>query len=157
MERGFFVRVLGWMSCSCVFASTAVAQLESPAKAPVEGLWVNEEGDGAIDVKIGSDGKLYGVGAFVPGQPRVERLDTENPDPKKRARSLSGARIMWGFVADNKERTKWTDGSIYDPGNGKTYACKLRLEDGALHIRGYVGISLFGRTTVWQRAKTARK
>lgn len=135
-----------------VFVSLPSVAL-SASKAPVEGLWINEEGDGAIDVRVGKDGKLFGVGAAVPGQPVVKRLDVNNPDPKKRSRSLAGAKILWGFEADNDERTKWSDGYIYDPANGKTYSCKMKLEDGELSIRGYVGISLFGRTTVWTRAK----
>jgi uncharacterized protein (DUF2147 family) len=47
----------------------------------------------------------------------------------------------------------WDDGKIYDPYSGKTYSSTLKLKDDKLNIRGYIGVSLFGRTTVWQRIK----
>ena len=37
------------------------------------------------------------------------------------------------------------------PDNGKTYSCKIKLVDNELKVRGYIGISLFGRTTVWAK------
>jgi len=40
---------------------------------------------------------------------------------------------------------------IYDPKNGKTYSCKMTYKGKTLDIRGYIGISLLGRTTVWER------
>ncbi len=124
-------------------ASTAVA-------APgVVGRWRNEAGDAVIAVSVAPDGTLVGVGAAGGDDP--DRRDVNNPDPKLKGRKLLGARILWGFKPDNEEKTKWVDGQIYDPDNGKTYSCKLRLEEGKLFIRGYVGISWFGRTTVWTR------
>jgi hypothetical protein len=47
--------------------------------------------------------------------------------------------------------TSWSQGKIYDPKNGKTYSCKMTLEGNELKVRGYVGFSLLGRTTVWTR------
>lgn len=139
-----------------VAAICAATSLAEAGRAPVEGVWINEEGDGAIRIEVGKDGKLIGYGAPVPGKNLTDRLDVNNPDPKKRSRSLTGAKILWDFEADNEERTKWVDGSIYDPGNGKTYSCKMELDGKELRIRGYVGISLFGRTAVWTRARKAK-
>ena len=46
----------------------------------------------------------------------------------------------------------WAKGTIYDPEDGKTYKCKMTLTDPkTLGVRGYIGISLIGRTTVWTR------
>ncbi len=57
---------------------------------------------------------------------------------------------MTGFAANGEG--KWTGGRIYDPNNGKTYKCTLELaNDGTLKVRGYVGISWFGRTETWTR------
>jgi hypothetical protein len=49
--------------------------------------------------------------------------------------------------------TQWSGGEILDPKNGKTYSCKAELiEDGKkLKMRGFIGISLLGRTQVWER------
>ena len=56
--------------------------------------------------------------------------------------------ILKGFEADGNT---YDDGTIYDPQNGKTYDCKITYKGKTLAIRGYIGISLFGRTTVWER------
>ena len=47
----------------------------------------------------------------------------------------------------------WEDGTIYDPMSGKTYDCTMKIKDGgkSLDIRGYIGVSLFGRTSTWTR------
>ena len=60
-----------------------------------------------------------------------------------------GLQILSGFryAGDGT----WEAGKIYDPKNGKTYSCKMRLDGENLKIRGFIGISLFGRTTVWSR------
>ena len=44
---------------------------------------------------------------------------------------------------------EWTNGTIYDPTNGKTYSCVIKYRNGKLDLRGYIGISLIGRTQTW--------
>ncbi len=48
---------------------------------------------------------------------------------------------------------EWADGNILDPENGKVYKAKMSLdEDGKkLNVRGFIGISLLGRTQTWVR------
>ena len=48
---------------------------------------------------------------------------------------------------------EYQDGDILDPENGSVYRCKLRLEDGGrkLRVRGFLGVSLFVRSQVWER------
>lgn len=59
---------------------------------------------------------------------------------------------MWGV---KKQGIIWDGGSILDPQNGKTYNVKLTLADDGkkLEVRGYMGVSLLGRTQTWQREK----
>jgi uncharacterized protein (DUF2147 family) len=58
-----------------------------------------------------------------------------------------------GAVLASKGKDKWAGGQCYDPDKGKTYKCKLRMIDTSrLELRGYVGISLLGRTAVLVRA-----
>jgi uncharacterized protein (DUF2147 family) len=58
--------------------------------------------------------------------------------------------MMSHFTYDGKNH--WGGGRIYDPETGKTYRCKLTLDsDHKLEVRGYIGISLLGRTMVWTR------
>ncbi|HEX8697910.1 MAG TPA: DUF2147 domain-containing protein, partial [Myxococcaceae bacterium] len=56
-----------------------------------------------------------------------------------------------------KDDDEWTGGTILDPGNGKTYKCKIAVEAGGkkLKVRGYIGMSLLGRTQHWVRAEPA--
>jgi len=66
-----------------------------------------------------------------------------------RNRPIIGLKILSGFEKEGDN--KYVDGTIYDPKNGKTYSCKMTYKGKTLDIRGYIGISLLGRTTVWER------
>lgn len=79
------------------------------------------------------------------GKPKVDR---NNPDPSLRARPIIGLQILRSFTYDGGG--VWSGGTIYDPKKGKTYRCKITLRpDGTLFVRGYIGFSWLGRTTVW--------
>lgn len=76
--------------------------------------------------------------------------DEKNPDPDLRSRNVVGLVILQNF-SYNGDGT-WKEGTIYDPREGKTYDCKMTLKDANnLSIRGYVGVSLFGRSETWSR------
>lgn len=81
------------------------------------------------------------------------KTDDKNPDEQLRNRKIEGLEIMTGFEYDGDY--EWEDGEIYDPKSGNTYSCLMELsEDGQqLEVRGYIGLSLFGRTEVWTRAE----
>ena len=80
------------------------------------------------------------------------RTDGNNPDPALRSRPLIGLDLIAGFAREGDN--EWTGGTIYDPRNGKTYKCRMSLqEDGSLKVRGYVAIPLFGRTVIWTRTE----
>ncbi len=81
------------------------------------------------------------------GQPKV---DKNNPDPDLRTRPLLGLQLLEGFIYSGGN--VWKGGRIYDPNNGKLYKCKITLADpNRLEVRGYIGISWFGRTVIWTR------
>jgi uncharacterized protein (DUF2147 family) len=54
-----------------------------------------------------------------------------------------------------KDGDEYTGGTVTDPNNGKTYKCKIEVADGGekLKVRGFIGVSLLGRTQIWHRAK----
>jgi uncharacterized protein (DUF2147 family) len=68
----------------------------------------------------------------------------------RKNKSVIGMKIMWGLKPKGSE---WSGGEILDPKNGKIYRCKMSLsEDGnKLNVRGYIGVSLIGRTQTWVR------
>ncbi len=62
---------------------------------------------------------------------------------------ILGMVILKGLKQDGKE---WNNGKILDPKNGKYYKCYITLVNATkLKLRGYVGISLLGRTEYWYR------
>jgi len=83
------------------------------------------------------------------GKPRVDR---ENPDASKRGNPLLGMVMVWGFTYSGDNL--WENGFIYDPRDGKTYKCKMTLKKkDVLDVRGFIGVSLFGKTNTWTRVK----
>ncbi len=78
------------------------------------------------------------------------RKDENNPDKSLRQRSLLGIDLLTNFVFDDGV---YKDGKVYDPDNGKTYSCKLTKEGNNLKVRGYIGLSVFGRTEIFERVK----
>jgi uncharacterized protein (DUF2147 family) len=120
-------------------------------KDDILGYWLSENKDGVVLVKK-EDGDYKGYLVwikFLATGEKKEVLDDKNPDKKMKKRSLWGIRLFEGFKFDGE----WTGGQIYDPDSGKTYKCKMSLEEDkkTLNLRGYVGIPLFGRTSHWTR------
>ncbi|MBI5505005.1 MAG: DUF2147 domain-containing protein [Deltaproteobacteria bacterium] len=77
--------------------------------------------------------------------------DAHNPDASARKRPVEGLDIVGGLKPSD-EPGVWSGGWIYDPGSGRTYSCTLsQLSPERLDLRGYLGISLLGRTTTWWR------
>jgi uncharacterized protein (DUF2147 family) len=125
----------------------------------ITGIWTTAENKAKIEIfKCGSNycGKIIELKEAtysaddkkgMAGQPKVDR---ENPDQKLRTRPIVGMQMLDGFsyAGDNR----WEGGTIYDPKNGKTYKCKITLaEPNQLKVRGFIGISLIGRTETWTR------
>jgi uncharacterized protein (DUF2147 family) len=122
------------------------------------GVWMNEDKD--AHVEIYKDGDLYnGKIVWLKDPIREEtgkpKLDKENEDESLRTRPVMGLLLLKDFVFDGDD--EWEDGEIYDPKNGKTYSCYMEFEDeddmNTLKIRGFIGISLLGRTTYWTKVK----
>ena len=155
----------------CLAAFVVVVFSVVPALAgdgdAILGLWATDpEGSGGqAHIEITKvDGKYAGEIVWLEeplyleddtdgeyGEPKV---DTNNPDPALQSRPIMGLQLMHGFIYDGKGT--WKKGTIYDPDNGKTYKCKLRLGDGGeLRVRGYIGFSLIGRTSEWTRVENA--
>lgn len=116
----------------------------------IEGRWLTQERDGWVRITRLADGLEGRIAGSPPGSPNRRKLDELNPDPALRHRELDGLKILTGFEYDGSGR--WENGTIYDPNTGKTYNCTVTLLDAdTLRIRGYVGVSLFGRSETWTR------
>lgn len=134
---------------SCLLANLSIAQSNPDA---LLGVWKNGEGTGMVQIYKKGE-KYYGriVWLKTPNNPDgTPRMDINNPDEKLRNRPLKGLENLREFVA--KGDNTWEEGRIYDPKNGNDYACEMKLVDeNTLEVRGYIGVSLFGRTDVWKR------
>lgn len=119
------------------------------------GTWVTDEGKALVSIQ--KCGETIYCGTIIwlkePTHPdgSVKR-DDENPDATRRDRRILGLEILSGFKYGGN--SVWTGGKIYDPENGKTYSCKMTLKGNKLKVRGYIGFSLLGRTTTWERSQT---
>ncbi len=76
--------------------------------------------------------------------------DTKNPKPELRTRDVIGIVFLRNFKFNNEQ---YQDGEIYDPLSGKTYSCKMWLENQNLKVRGFIGFSVLGRTEIFERIK----
>jgi len=124
--------------------------LASAQADKIEGVWLNEEKDAKIQIYKAKDGRFYGKIIWLrdPLKNGKPKTDEKNPKDNLKNLPLVDLVILRGFEADGNT---YDDGTIYDPQNGKTYDCKITYKGKTLAIRGYIGISLFGRTTVWER------
>ncbi|WP_205685662.1 DUF2147 domain-containing protein [Flavipsychrobacter stenotrophus] len=120
-------------------------------KDKIEGLWYNEEKTAKVEIYKATDGKFWGKIVWLkePLRNGVPKMDDKNPKDALKKVPLLGIVLLKHFKIDDKET--YNDGEIYDPKNGKTYSCKITYKGDKLDVRGYVGISLIGRTTVWER------
>jgi uncharacterized protein (DUF2147 family) len=137
------------LTCITLFNITAKAQKET-----VEGFWLNQEKEAKIEIYKAKDGKFYGKIVWLkePNRDGKPKTDINNPKKELRSQPIIGLLILKSFVKDSDK--EYEDGTIYDPKNGKSYSCDITVKsNNELAIRGYVGISLMGRTTTWTRTQ----
>lgn len=122
------------------------------------GVW--EVGSGKARVKVTKYGDKYGgkiVWLKEPTYPDgTKKVDKNNPDETKRTTPLLGYNNLLGF--SYKGKSEYDGGTIYDPENGSVYNCNISLkDDNTMEVRGYIGVSLFGRTDTWKRVTVKAK
>lgn len=133
----------------CIGLFSFAQQTKSDA---IVGNWYNQEKDAVIEIYKANDaysGKIIWmeIANDENGNPKVDNL---NPDEKLQSRPRMGLDIMNGF--NLSEGKVWDDGEIYDPKSGKTYSGTITLQgENTLDLRGYFGLPIFGRTSVWTR------
>jgi uncharacterized protein (DUF2147 family) len=124
------------------------------------GYWLSENKDAQIEIVKNGD-KYFGKIIWLEEpyeEDGSEKRDDENPDEKLRDRKIMGLPLLNDFVFD-KDDSEWDDGTIYDPESGSTYNAYMWFKDGdkdKLNLRGYIGLSIIGRTSVWTRESGKR-
>ncbi len=124
-------------------------ELQTPA-----GLWRtfdDHTGKERGTVRIWDEqGVLFGVIVSSRDPADASKLCVSCRDDRAN-KPVIGLNIIRGL---RKDGAQWSGGEILDPETGTVYRCSMHLEDGgrALVVRGYVGISLLGRSQTWVRA-----
>jgi uncharacterized protein (DUF2147 family) len=119
----------------------------------IVGVWKTGEGNAMVRIYKNGDkyqGKVVWLKEPVDPETSKPKQDKNHPDEAKRTRPVLGMVNIWGFSF--KENNLWDDGNIYDPKNGSTYSCTIKMiNPNTLEVRGYIGVSIIGRTDNWTR------
>jgi uncharacterized protein (DUF2147 family) len=127
--------------------------LHASINPDIVGVWKDGQGKGQVQI-YKHNGKYYGKIIWlknpkdVNGKPKVDR---KNPDVTLRNKPVMGLVMLKDFKYDDEE---WSGGRIYNPSDGKEYKAYMKLKDrNTLAVRGYIGISLLGKTDTWIRVR----
>lgn len=121
------------------------------ARDNVNGLWLTENGRAVVELAPCGN-SLCGALHWL--HPEARQYDYKNSNAELRTTPLCGLKILWGFQPDGP--VAWKDGTIYKADDGDIYNAQLSLrDDGKLHLRGYVGVPMFGKTQTWTRVDAA--
>ncbi|PIQ24492.1 DUF2147 domain-containing protein [bacterium (Candidatus Blackallbacteria) CG17_big_fil_post_rev_8_21_14_2_50_48_46] len=115
------------------------------------GVWVTVNGKSHVEISK-ANGHYAGKIIWLkePLRNGKPKMDDKNPEASLRSKALIGLMILQGFVFKNGE---WVDGKIYNPEDGKTYSCQIKLQNAkSLEVRGFVmGMPAFGKSQIWTR------
>jgi uncharacterized protein (DUF2147 family) len=146
-----FLRISVLALFSALLAFSASSQELSQKLQNAIGHWQVMNNDGTLGGQVDTylvNGKLFGkVTKLKPSRKPDDICDLCSGELKNKP--MLGMVIMRDMqpVGDD-----WASGFILDPDNGKEYHSKLwAVDKDHLSMRGYVGISLFGRTSNWVR------
>ena len=145
------------LAVACLLAGAAFAaagQATSPA-----GVWRTVDDGTKKDKSLVRIVETNGVYSG-----RVEKfLDPESPkdavckdcSDERKDKPILGMTIIRNMKQSTDDKAVYEGGDILDPNNGKVYKSKMKLIDGGskLEVRGFIGISLLGRTQTWIRTE----
>ena len=150
IRRNILIALVALFTMSFV-STTSNAPAEDADR--VLGVWMESTGKAKVKIsKIGSKyfGKIVWLKEPTDPETKAPKTDKNNPNTELQGVKLKGLRIFKDFVYAGDDL--WNQGTIYDSRKGKTYDCKITMKDiNTLEIRGFVGISLIGRSDIWTR------
>jgi uncharacterized protein (DUF2147 family) len=134
-----------------VVVHAACAQELSPKLESAVGHWQVVNSNGTLGGKVETyleNGKLFGkVTEVRPGRTPHDLCDKCQGEAGKQL--ILEMVILRNFRPDGDD---WVEGTVLDPENGKEYKGKIwAVGKDELHMRGFIGISLLGRTATWKR------
>ncbi|WP_431610914.1 DUF2147 domain-containing protein [Chryseobacterium sp. 'Rf worker isolate 10'] len=128
----------------CLFSVITFAQIEGKWKTIDD---KTKQPRSIVEIFKKTDGKYYG---------KISQLLAKANNPNcvackddRKGKPIIGLEIIRGLSKDGDE---FTGGTITDPESGKSYKCTITRSGDKLNVRGYLGLSLLGRTQVWEKA-----
>lgn len=134
-------------------ASVSFAQLHTDK---IIGVWESEASDPKLKFeffKSGSQyfGKLLFASSMFEEDGKTIKKDFKNPDKSLQSRSRYGIINVTNLTFEDGE---YTGGELYNPETGSTYSLKVKLKsETEMEFRGYMGISLLGKTVKFKRVQ----
>lgn len=138
-------KLLMIMSALCILPLTSyAAETYSP-----EGLWLTENQRSAIRVEECDKGLCGRIAWIIEGG---MQKDSKNPQLDLRNQPMCGLEIMHSFSQSDSNPNAWEGGKIYKADEGDIYnASAIVKSENEMTVRGYLGISLFGKSQTWNR------
>ena len=151
--------------CSFVvllFSVTARTQSSVNSQSPLIGTWKTIDDEGPNKGKASSHIEIFEKSGVYFG--KITKLLIDPPDKvcDKCPGDLKNKPLIGMIIVKDMKKTgnvdkklgeEFTGGTILDPDSGDIYKCKMWVKDDVITARGFIGISLFGRSQEWQRAK----
>jgi len=140
------------MKRSVIFMALCLWSVLACAKAPT-GMWTtydDKTGKKRSQMKLSLDDNKILTGRVVRVYPQHGDTGICKACPGEfKDKPIQGLQILWGLT--EHETGSWTGGEILDPKSGRIYSVKLIQKGDKLYVRGFLGVSLLGRTQVWKR------
>jgi uncharacterized protein (DUF2147 family) len=140
--------------CIAALPLSAWVSTEASATGATElGLWIDDTGDGAVDIAPCGNklcGRIYWLRAPLDkkGKPLTDDL---NPSAAKRSQPVCGLQVLGALQRQGDG--SYDAGWVYDPKVGEAYDAAIQLKDANhLVLTGYKGMKLFGKKFIWTRA-----
>ena len=145
MKKTVFAALLGLAS------SVAMAQM-----SPV-GLWRTIDDETKTEkslVRITEAGGVMTGKVEKIADPAKANANCDKCTDERKDKPVLGMTILRG-VKPSSEAGTWEGGDILDPNNGKIYKVRMKPVDGGkqMEVRGFIGVSLLGRTQTWVRVE----
>ena len=137
--------LLAGLCFASIIPTTSYAQVKAPT-----GLWLTENQRSVIELYRCAPDKPLLCGKIAWIIKDGMQFDTKNPDASKHKTPLCGMTILSGLKMDTP--TKWSGGKVYKADEGDTYDASMTiLSEDKVELRGYMGISMFGKSQTWTR------
>jgi uncharacterized protein (DUF2147 family) len=143
------MRVSKLISTAILFLCAAASWAQDPAL----GQWHtidDETGEikSLVTLSVVENGSMVGfITKVLAADPGDGLCDKCEGDMKNQP--VEGMKFIWGF--EKMAEGEWEKGYLLDPETGDIYSGNITITEdpSRLDVRGYVGISLFGRSQTW--------